>query len=71
MLAITRGNMTENLSDGLLNVNEAAKQLDLSASTVRRLIELKEIRALRLGRKKIRIERQELVRYLERQKSQQ
>jgi excisionase family DNA binding protein len=69
MLTATRGIMSNKLSDGLLSVQQAAQELDLSESTVRRLIEIRELQAIRLGRKKIRIDRAELIRYLERQKT--
>jgi excisionase family DNA binding protein len=61
--------MSNKLSDGLLNLTEAAAQLNLSVNTVRSLIAKKDIQAIRLGRKKLRIEQAELVRYLERQKT--
>ena len=61
--------MSTNLSEGLLNITQAAAQLNLSVNTVRSLIANKEIQAIRLGRKKLRIEQVELVRYLERQKT--
>lgn len=52
-----------------LTVEEAARELNLSTSTIRRLIKNKKLKAIRLGDKKLRITREEIADYLKRQET--
>lgn len=58
--------MTE-LSDHYMRVREYARKSSLDESTVYKMIERGEIKAIRIGRKTLRIPSSELERYLERE----
>lgn len=58
--------MTE-LSDHYMRVRDYARRFSLDESTVYKMIERGEIKAIRIGRKTLRIPSSELERYLERE----
>jgi excisionase family DNA binding protein len=58
--------MTE-LSDHYMRVRDYARRFSLDESTVYKMIERAEIKAIRIGKKTLRIPSSELERYLERE----
>jgi excisionase family DNA binding protein len=60
--------MTE-LSDHYIRVRDYARKFSLDESTVYKMIERGEIKAIRIGKKTLRIPSSELERYLEREPS--
>ena len=60
--------MTE-LSDHYIRVRDYARRFSLDESTVYKMIERGEIKAIRIGKKTLRIPSSELERYLEREPS--